>query len=168
MATRLWPGLVAALAIAFLTFMVYAAGAESGRQEGALAMSQLQERLNSARAQAAETEIKHQRAIAAEIDRMNQNHDQAMAQMQHNAASDRIATDGLRSELAAVKDRLRRGQDSATEAGQSVIHASRAAMVLSDMLSSCSAEREELAGTVDEAGLKLRTIREQVELIRGQ
>jgi hypothetical protein len=121
--------------------------------------------LQTARAEAAERELKAQQETAAEIDRINQAHDQAMAEMQHDAAADRVTADGLRADLASLRAKL---QKQASGPGQQVDYATKASMVLSDLYESCTSQRRDLAESLEGAGIQLRTIAAQYERIRGQ
>lgn len=145
---KVWAAVAAAL---LYTFLVHSAGKVSGRLEGKLAYSQLESQLATARADATAAAINHQRQLDAETNRMTHEHSQAMAEMQRSAAADRAESDSLRSEAAKLQDRLRRQPDNVTSAGFQLSSATKAAMVLSELLSSCSAERSELARAFDES-----------------
>lgn len=145
---KVWAAVAAAL---LYTFLVHSDGKVSGRLEGKLAYSQLESQLATARADATAAAITYQRQLDAETNRMTYEHSQAMAEMQRSAASDRAESDSLRSEATKLQDRLRGHPANATNTGFQLSSATKAAMVLSELFSSCSAERSELARAFDES-----------------
>lgn len=77
------------------------------------------------------------------------------------------ALDGLRGEAEALRLRLQRASDASGNSG-TVSSATRAAMVLSDLLTSCSADRQELAGHFDEARRRALNVEQMYDKARGQ
>lgn len=146
-----WKVLAAVAATLIVLALVHNDGKQGGRLEVKLEMSQLQEQLNKATAEALAATQQQQRLLDAQANRMTNEHAQAMADLQRNAAADRAESDGLRSELTGLQDRLRKQSPGTASTGFQLPSATKAAMVLSELLSSCSAERSELAQAFDDS-----------------
>lgn len=74
---------------------------------------------------------------------------------------------GMHDELGALRLRLQRASDVAGNTGP-VSSATRAAMVLSDLFASCSAQRQELAGAFDETRRRALNVEQMYNKARGQ
>ena len=161
---RLVPGLI----VAVLAFLLFQWGDSTGSYRATLEwkvkVAEKDVQLQTARAEAAEQEIEHQRAQTAAIDRINQAHDQAVAEMQRTTAADRVTADGLRADLASLRAKLQAGN---TSAGQQADHATKASMVLSELYEGCAAQRRDLAESLEGAGLQIQSITAQYNKIRG-
>lgn len=161
---------VAAAVIAALLFIswVHMDGVTRGKLEGQLQVSDLQGQIDKARNEAQSAKQEYQQQLAAETDRMNHEHAQAMDEVQRNAVHSRAESDGLRGELASLQDRLRRQSNVVTGSGFQLAPATRAAMVLSDMYAGCSRERSELAIAFDTAYARGKAVEQRYDMIRGQ
>jgi hypothetical protein len=142
-------------------------GKQSGRLEGQLALSQLETQLSTARAEAKAATQELQRQLDAQANRMTNEHTQAMADLQLHAAADRAESDGLRSKLASLQDRLRKQPADSTGTGFQLSAATKASMVLSELLSSCSAERSELARAYDDSYARGIGVERKYDAIRA-
>lgn len=74
---------------------------------------------------------------------------------------------GMHDELGALRLRLQRASDVAGNTGP-VSSATRAAVVLSDLFASCSAQRQELAGAFDETRRRALNVEQMYNKARGQ
>lgn len=146
-----WKVLAAIAATFIVLALVHQDGKQGGRLEVKLEMTQLQAQLSEANAKALAATQQQQRLLDAQANRMTNEHAQAMADLQRNAAADRAESDGLRSELTGLQDRLRKQSPGTASTGFQLPSATKAAMVLSELLSSCSAERSELAQALDDS-----------------
>lgn len=146
-----WKVLAAIAATLIVLALVHQDGKQGGRLEIKLEMTQLQEQLRKATADALAATQQQQRLLDAQANRMTNEHTQAMADLQRYAAADRAESDGLRSELTGLQDRLRKQSPGTASTGFQLPSATKAAMVLSELLSSCSAERSELAQALDDS-----------------
>lgn len=160
---------LAALAAAFLAItLLYNKGLRDGRLEGQLDLTRLEKDLADARADAQDAQQTKQRALAAQHEKLDHEHAQAMVQMQLDAATDRAESDRLRGQLAGLQDRLQRASSIPSATGFKLPPGTRAAMVLSDLLSSCSAERSELAAAFDGARTRGLAVEARYDTARGQ
>lgn len=142
----------AAVGLALLyTFLVHSCGQEVGRTEEQLANNEVELERQKALNDAVSARDELQRQLNADDDRKTHEHTQAMATMQRNAAAYRAESDSLRGKLAELQNRLRGSPTSDPGTGFQLPPGVKAAMVLSELLSSCSAERSELAGKYDES-----------------
>lgn len=146
-----WKVLAAIAATLIVLALVHNDGTTGGRLEGQLEVTQLKQQLSEAKAEALAVTQQQQRLLDAQANRMTDEHAQAMADLQRNAVSDRAESDGLRSELTSLQDRLRKQSPGSASTGFQLPAATKAAMVLSELLSSCSAERSELAQAFDDS-----------------
>lgn len=163
-----WKVMAVTAATLLIVWLIYSAGHEDGRIEGKLEISQLEVALGKARAEAQAAKDEQQRQLTATINRMNDEHSQAVAQLQSDAASGRAESDSLRGELSRLQDRLRNQPAGNPSPGFQPSAATKAAMVLSDLLSSCSGTRSELAGALDQSYARGRAVEKQYDMIRGQ
>lgn len=165
---KLLPGLL----VACLAFLIYSWGDSNGEYraslEGQVKMQEKEVQLQTARAEAAEREINQQREQAAEFDRIKTAHDQTLAEMQRTAAADRIVSDGLRSDISNLRNKLGHAQNSGASVGQQLDYATKASVVLTELYGSCVAERRDLAESLERTGVQLSTIAAQYNKIRGQ
>ena len=74
---------------------------------------------------------------------------------------------GMHDELGALRLRLQRASDATGNTGP-VSSATRAAMVLTDLFTGCSTERQELAGALDEARRRALNVERMYDKARGQ
>lgn len=92
---------------------------------------------------------------------------------QQRIESERIKLDasaalvGLHGELDSLRLRIQRAGDASCDSS-SVSSVTRAAMVLTDLLASCSTERQELAGALDEARRRALNVERMYDKARGQ
>lgn len=163
-----WKVLVAVASTLLVLWFVHDDGKTSGRLEGQIELTQLKADLSAAKVAAAEATEQHQIALETALERMKDEHTQAMGEMQHSAAASRNESDGLRGKLKELEGRLRGQSDSPAGAGFQLSSATKAAMVLSELLSSCSAERSELAIALDESYARGRAVEAQYNKARGQ
>ena len=77
------------------------------------------------------------------------------------------ALNGLHGELSALQLRLQRARDASSNSS-TVSSVTRAAMVLTDLLASCSTERQELAGSFDESRKRALNVEQMYDKARGQ
>jgi len=161
--------IVAAIAAAlFVLAWAHHKGAAGARLEGQLELSQLNTQLSEARANAQAAPQQLQRQMDAQANRMTNEHTQAMADLQRNAAADRAESDSLRSQITGLQNRLRNQSGGTSGTGFQLSPATKAAMVLSELLSSCSAERSELAQAFDESHARGLGLEKRYDAARGQ
>lgn len=146
-----WKVLAAIAATLSLLAWVHHDGSQRGELKGKLEITELRVQLATARADAKTAQINHQRQLVAQASEMTNVHIQEMGDLQRIAADNRAASDGMRGELSALQDRLRNQSSNTSGAGFQLPAATKAAMVLSDLLSSCSGERSELARAFDDS-----------------
>jgi len=146
-----WKVLAASAAFLSLLVWVHHDGAQRGELKGRLEVTTLTGQLATARADAQAALIDHQRQLDAQARGLTDVHIQEMGNLQRVAANSLAATDGMRGELAALQSRLRNQSSNLASAGFQLPSATKAAMVLSDLLGSCSAERSELARAFDDS-----------------
>lgn len=163
-----WKVVAAIAATLLLCYWIHADGVYRGKLEGQLEVKDLTGQLEKTRNDAQAAKQEHQRQLAAETDRMNHEHAQAMDEVQRNAAVSHAESDGLRNQLASLQDRLRRQQSADSGAGFQLAPGIRAAMVLSDLYASCSRERSELAIAFDTAHARGLAVEKRYDMIRGQ
>ena len=77
------------------------------------------------------------------------------------------ALNGLHGELEALRLRLR-GTGNASGNTSTISSVTRAAMVLTDLLASCSTERQDLAGSFDESRKRALNVEQMYDKARGQ
>lgn len=145
---KVWAAIAASLS---LLAWVHLDGSQRGELKGKLEITALQEQLATARADAKAALIEHQRQLVAQANEMTNVHIQEMGDLQRIAADNSAASDSMRGELAALQNRLRNQSSNASSTGFQLSSATKAAMVLSELLSSCSAERSELARAFDDS-----------------
>jgi hypothetical protein len=146
-----WKVLAAVVSTLSLLAWIHFDGVSRGELKGKLEVTDLREQLATARADAQTALIAHQRQIDAQAKEMTDVHNQEMGDLQRSAVDSRNAADGMRGELAALQSRLRNQPTDSTGTGFQLSAATKAAMVLSELLSSCSAERSELARAFDDS-----------------
>lgn len=164
----MWKGVAAVAALLLVLTGVYTHGRDTGRLEGKLSYTELERDLGQARAEAKEAKETKQQELAALTEKLNDEHAQAMGNLQLDAATSRAESDGMRGQLADLQNRLRRLQPSDSTTGFQPSAGTRAAMVLSDLLGSCSAERSELAEAFDGARQRGLALEAQYTAVRGQ
>lgn len=165
MGWKLWAAIAA---FSLLMCTAYESGYHSAKLKGDLAMAEFNKDLADAKDAAREAAQTKQTELSAQLEKMDNEHAQAMGDLQRSAAADRAESDGLRSKLAGLQDRLRRTEGGTAAAGFQPTTGTRAAMVLSDLLSSCSADRSELAGAFDRSRARGLAVEARYELARGQ
>lgn len=153
----------AALAL-YLVFWFYG----QGELKGNLKVATLTAELATARAEAKDAQIKQQKALDDQAKELTDVHLEEMGNLQRDAALDRASSDSLRGELAKLQSRLRNQPADTSGAGFQLPSATKAAMVLSDLLSSCSAERSELARAFDDSYARGVGLEKQYNKVRGQ
>lgn len=164
-----WWKIAAAVGLSLLyTFLIHSCGQESGRLEGALAYSQLESDLAKAKNQASTDKQELERQLAAQSDRNKNAHSQAMDSMQRDITVAHAESDSLRGQLEALRGRLQRLQPADSSAGFQYAPGVKAAMVLSELYASCSAERSELAGKYDKSHARGLAVEQQYDYVRGQ
>lgn len=163
-----WKVLVAVASTLLVLWFVHYDGKASGRLEGQSKLTQLKADLSAAKVAAAEATKQHQIELETALERIKDEHTHAMDEMQLNAVTSRAESDGLRGKLKELEGRLRGQSDSSAGAGFQLSSATKAAMVLSELLSSCSAERSELAIALDESYARGRAVEVQYNKARGQ
>lgn len=77
------------------------------------------------------------------------------------------ALDSLHGEIGSLQLRLQRAS-AASSNSSTVSSVTRAAMVLTDLLASCSTERQELAGAFDESRNRALKVEQMYDKARGQ
>lgn len=77
------------------------------------------------------------------------------------------ALDGLHGELDTLRVRLQRTGSTAWNSS-TISSVTRAAMVLTDLLASCSTERQDLAGSFDESRKRALNVEQMYDKARGQ
>ena len=163
-----WKVLVAITSTLLVLWFIHDDGKTSGRLEGQLELTQLKADLSAAKVATILANKQHQIELETALERIKDEHTHAMDEMQRNSATSRAESDGLRGKLKELEGRLRGQSDSSTGAGFQLSSATKAAMVLSELLSSCSAERSELAIALDESYARGRAVEVQYNKARGQ
>ncbi len=162
-----WWKIAAAVGLSLLyTFLVHSCGQESGRLEGSLAYSQLESDLAKAKNQASAEKQELERQLAAQTDRNKNAHSEAMDSLQRDVDVAHAESDSLRGQLEALRSRLRQQQPSDTGAGFQLAPGVKAAMVLSELYASCSAERSELAGKYDKSHARGLAVEREYDYVR--
>ncbi|AXC36531.1 Rz-like spanin [Pseudomonas phage phCDa] len=159
-----WKVLGAAALLLFLLVWVY----NQGELKGELKVATLTAELATARAEAKNAQINQQQLLDTQAKELTDVHLEEMGNLQRAADHDRASSDSLRGELAKLQTRLRNQPVDASGAGFQLSSATKAAMVLSDMFSSCSAERSELAGAFDESHARGLALEKRYDKARGQ
>lgn len=146
-----WKVVAAVAALLSLLAWTHFDGVSRGELKGKLEVTTLTEQLATARADAQTVRIEHQRQLDAQAKEMTDVHTQEMGNLQRSAAVSRDAADRLQRETADLQRRLRNQPGSVTATGFQLSPSTKAAMVLSDLFSSCSRERSELARAYDDS-----------------
>lgn len=163
-----WKVLAFVVSTLLVAWFIHNDGKTSGRLEGQLELTQLKADLSAAKVAAEEATKQHQIELETALERIKDEHTHAMDEMQRSAATSHAESDGLRSKLKELEGRLRGQSNSTAGAGFQLSSATKAAMVLSELLSSCSAERSELAIALDESYARGRAVEAQYNKARGQ
>ena len=159
-----WKVLGATALLLFLLVWVY----NQGELKGELKVAILTADLATARAEAKSAQINQQQLLDTQAKELTNVHLEEMGNLQRDAALDRASSDSLRGELTKLQGRLRNESGNVASAGFQLPSATKAAMVLSDLLSSCSAERSELAGAFDESHARGVALEKRYDKARGQ
>ena len=149
-----------------LSLLVWSYG--QGELKGKLEVTTLKAELATARAEAKDAQLKQQNLLDTQAKELTDVHLEEMGNLQRAAAVDRASSDSLRGELTKLQSRLRNQSADAAGAGFQLPAATKAAMVLSDLLSSCSAERSELARAFDDSYARGIGLQERYNKARGQ
>lgn len=146
-----WKVLVAVVATLSILALVHHNGVTRGELKGKLEVTSLKRDLATARANAQAAQIEHQKQLDSQAQDLTNVHLEEMGNLQRFAADNRAASDSLRGELTALRSRLRNQSNNASGTGFQLPPAAKAAMVLSELLGSCSATRSELARAFDDS-----------------
>lgn len=118
-------------------------------------------------AKAESREREKESALQLQLYHQKVSYDQRLDEMQRNATVSAVESDGLRQDLAGLRDRLRSAGEAASNTGK-LPPATRAALVLSDLYAGCSTERSELAISFDAARQRGLEVEQMYDRARGQ
>lgn len=163
-----WKVLVIVASTLLAVWFVHNDGKQVGLREGELELAQLRIDIADAKTKAGDAAKAHQNELNKALEQVKNEHLEAMGKLYSDAVSSRTESDGLRSKLKEVEDRLRKHSNSTAGTGFKLDPATKAAMVLSDMYSGCSAERSELAIAFDGAYERGRAVEAHYNKARGQ
>lgn len=94
-------------------------------------------------------------------------HDQRLVEMQSLQSDAGAQSDRLRGQVAELRERLRRAGEATSNSGK-LPPGTGAAMVLSDLYSSCVGHRQGLAGAFDRARERGLAVEQMYDRARGQ
>lgn len=151
-----------ALAVAAL-WLAYDAGSDSARLEWT------EEKIELLRAkQAAEDQLKERQAeLNKQIEVIHGDNAKQIEDLRRAAADSRDESDRVRDQLKTLEGRLRNQSADPATIRQQRDSATKAALVLSELLSSCSTERSELAAALDGAYARGRAVESIYEKARS-
>lgn len=108
-----------------------------------------------------------ERGLRDDLAKQLEINDQQRLESQRIKSDADAALNGLHGELSALRLRLQRTGDASGNSGP-VSSVTRAAMVLSDLYTSCSTERRDIAGHFDEARRRALSVEQMYDKARGQ
>lgn len=118
----------------------------------------------------AEFELKQretERGLRDDLAKQLEINDQQRLESQRVKSVADAALNGLHGEIGSLRLRLQRASDASGNSS-TVSSVTRAAMVLTELLASCSTERQELAGSLDESRSRAIKVEQMYEKARGQ
>lgn len=146
------------LALAVVAWVIFDAGKDSGileeSQNNAAAFQAL---LNERDQALADLELQ-QSTLNGQIEAIRDENLKEIDSLRRSANAGRAESNGLRDELKTLEGRLRKQSATTSATGQQLDSTAKAAILLSQLLGTCSLERQELSGRVDEyyaQGLRL-------------
>ena len=147
---RYWPALVVLVVLGASHWFAYDHGKSVERGDWLPKWAQRDADDNAAQATAERTQRAKETADQLHAEKVQRDATQALEQERLNAASERAATERVRSELAKLQARLgRTGTSTPTTASST--SANRAAMVLSELYGSCQSRLGEVSSAFDRA-----------------
>lgn len=146
------------LALALVAWVIFDSGKDSGilkeSQKNAAAFQALLKERDQARADLE----RQQSTLNGQIEAIRDENLKEIDSLRLASNAGRVESDGLRDELKTLEGSLRKQSATTSTTGQQLDSTTKAAILLSQLLGTCSAERQELSGSVDEyyaQGLRL-------------
>jgi hypothetical protein len=163
---KYWPSLVVALGLLLVCWLMYTWGARSEEKSWEIRWKQrdLEQAQDFSRKEAEFRKI--EKDLRDDLANQLEANDARRAEMQRLQLDARNELDSLHGEVAALRTRLQRAGESAGSSS-AVSSATRAAMVLTDLYTGCTAERQELAAAFDESRARGLAVERMYDKARG-